>query len=110
MKLTASKMSRAALARANSIFPRDGRCDFSNLFGCTRVGVGFGRVGFGRVGVSVGRVGFGRVGVSVGRVGFGGVGVGVGTRKGTSSCESGKGESEDDFELHFEFFGCKTEH
>ena len=98
MKLTASKMSRAALARANSIFPRDGRCDFSNLFGCTRVGVGFGRVGFGRVGVSVGRVG------------FGGVGVGVGTGKGTSSCESGKGESEDDFELHFEFFGCKTEH
>ena len=95
MELTASKMSGAALARDNSIFPRDGRFDFGALIGCSRAGVGVGRVGFGGVG-------FGRVSDAF-------VGVGVGTANGTGSCESGKGESEDDFELHFDFFGCITE-
>ena len=59
MKLTALKMSLAALARVDSgkWIPREGRGN-----------------------------------------------VGVCTRKGTSSCKSGKGESKDDFELHIPFF------
>jgi hypothetical protein len=81
MKLTASKMSRAALATVNSVFPREGRGDVGDL------------------------VGVGRLGARAGRIGVGGTG------KGTSSCKSGKGESKDDFELHIVFFfGCNTEH
>ena len=99
MKLTASKMSRGAIARGNSVFSRDGRFDFSALFGCIMVGVG-------RVGGD--RVGFG--GVGLGRVGDAMVGVGVGTAKGACSCKTGKGESEDDFELHFGFLCCGTGH
>ena len=95
MKLTASKMTRAALASANSGKRISSKRRFDGgLVSCTMVGVG--RVGVGRVGF--GRVGFGGLGVN--RVGADRVGVGVGTRKGTGSCKSGKGESRDDFELH----------
>ena len=95
MKLTASKMSRAALAAVDSgkRIPRERRGDVGSLVG-SLVGalvstlVGGALVGFG--GVGVGRVGVGRVGV--GRVGVAG--------KSTGSCKSGKGESRDDFELH----------
>ena len=116
MELTASKMSRTALARVDSgkRSPRIGRGDFGTLVGVSRVGVsmvGVSRVGGSRVGVSrvgVSRIGVSRVGcamvgvggVGVGRVGAGRVGVGVVTGKGTGSCKSGKGESTDDFELH----------
>ena len=106
MKLTASKMSRAALATADSgkRSPREGRGD-SALVGCTFVGVG--RVGVRRVGV--GRVGVGRVGCAM--IGAGRVGVSVSTGKGTGSCKSGEGESRDDLELHVVvFFCCNTEH
>ena len=83
MKLTASKMSRGALATLNSAFRREGRGDAGAL-----VGLGVGRL--------------------AGRAGR--VGVVVGTRSG-GSCKSGKGESEDDFELHIAFFlCCNTEH
>ena len=104
MKLTASKMSRGALATANSVFPREGRCDVGALLGCYVVGVG---VGVGAlVGCSMVGVGVGRLGARVGRVG-----VSVGTGKGTGSCKSGKGESKDDFELHNAFFCCyNTKH
>ena len=129
MRLTAAKMSRAALASANSgkRIPGEGRGDVGVLVGCTMVGVamvgvasvGIASVGVARVGVA--SVGVTSVGVGVGRVGVGGigvdrvgvarVGVGVSTRKGTSSCESGKGESRDDFELHIVlFFCCDAEH
>ena len=68
-------MSRAALATANSVFPREGRGDAGALIGAgTFVGVGRG----------------------------GRVGVGVGSGNG-GSCKSGKGESEEDFELHIAF-------
>jgi hypothetical protein len=71
MKLTASKMSRAALATVDSgkRVPREGWGDVGAL-----------------VGVLVNAL-----------VGFGGVGV---AGKSTSSCKSDKGESRDDFELH----------
>ena len=75
-------MSRAALATANSIFPRERRGDAGALIGAGAfVGVGRG----------------GRVGVGVGS-GYGG------------SCKSGKDESEEDFELHIAFLYCSTEH
>ena len=92
MKLTASKMSRTALASANSgkRIPRDRRGDVGALVGCGCALVVIGGVGFG--------------GVGVGRVGASRIGVGVGTRKGTGSCKSGKGESRDDFELHVVVF------
>ena len=95
MKLTASKLSRGALASADSgkRIPRYGRSNVGALVGCALVVIG--RVGFGGVG-------FG--GVGVGRVGASGIGVGVGTGKGTGSCKSGKGESTDDFELHIVCF------
>jgi hypothetical protein len=91
MKLTASKMSLAALASADSgkRIPREGRGNVGALVGCAMVSVG--RVGVGRVGV--GRVGVDRVGVD--RVGVAG--------KGTGSCKSSKDESRDDFELHIDF-------
>ena len=86
MKLTASKLSRGALASTDSgkRIPSDGRGDVATLVGCALV--------------VIDRVGFG--GVGVGRVGAGRIGVGIGTGKGTGSCKSGKGESTDDFELH----------
>ena len=86
MKLTASKLSRGALASTDSgkRIPSDGRGDVATLVGCALV--------------VIDRVGFG--GVGVGRVGAGRIGVGIGTGKGTGSCKSGKGESRDDFELH----------
>ena len=114
MKLTASKMSRAALATANSgkRSPREGRSDVGALVSCTMVVVA--RVGVDRVGcamvsvagvgcarVGVDRVGFARVGVA--RVGAGRV-VGTGKGTGTGSYKSGKGESRDDFELHVVVF------
>ena len=119
MKLTASKMSRAALATANSgkRSPREGRSDVGALVSCTMVvvarvgvdrvgcamvgvaGVGVAGVGCARVGVD--RVGFARVGVA--RVGAGRV-VGTGKGTGTGSYKSGKGESRDDFELHVVVF------
>jgi hypothetical protein len=56
IKLTASKMSRAALATVDSgkRVPRERRGDVSALGGCMSVGVGkvvIGKVGIGRVGV-----------------------------------------------------------
>ena len=42
MKLTASKMSRAALASANCLFAREGRGDVGRLAGAGWVGVGTG--------------------------------------------------------------------
>ena len=75
-------MSRAALATANSIFPRERRGDAGALIGAGAfVGVGRG----------------------------GRVGVGVGSGNG-GSCKSGKDESEEDFELHIAFLYCSTEH
>ena len=82
MKLTTSKMSRAALFRANSVFSRERRGDVGALVG-------------------------GRLGARACRVG---VGVGTGGND-TGSCKSGEGgESKDDFELHIAFFCCNTEH
>ena len=113
IKLTASKMSRAALATVDSgkRVPREGRVDAGALVGVL-VGVLFGgalvgatRVGFGGVGhaVASARAGFARPGVGVARVGVAG--------KSTGSCKSGKGESRDDFELHIVFCCCcSTEH
>ena len=90
MKLTASKMSCAALASDDSRkrISWEGRGDAGALVGCTLV-FGAARVGAGRVGCAM--VGVDRVGFARG---------GVGTGKGTGSCKSGKGESKDDFELH----------
>jgi hypothetical protein len=91
MKLTASKMSRAALATVDSgkRIAREGRGDVGAL-----VGVLVGAL----VGALV-RVGLG--GLVVDRVGVDGVGVDRGVAgKSTGSCKSGKGESRDDFELH----------
>ena len=84
MKLTASKMTRAALRTTNSVFSREGRGDAGAF-------------------VSIGAL----VSALVGRLGdrAASFGVGVGAAgNGSGSCESGEGESEDDFELHIAFF------
>ena len=88
MKLTASKMSRGALASINSgkRIPREGRSDVGALVGTL---VGCTMISSSRVGARAGRVG-----------------VGVSSGKGTCSCKSGKDESRDDFELHIAFFCC----
>ena len=94
MKLTASKMSRGALATVNSRkrIPREGRGDIGALVGVAGVGHG----------AASARVGCARVGV--GEVGVGRVGVGVGRGKGTGSYKSCKDKSRDDFELHIVFW------
>ena len=95
MKLTASKMSRSALAsvdsgRSTSTGRREGRIDrVGALVGVLVV------VASGRVGRSVNGVG-GTWVARVARVGTAG--------KGSGSCESGKDESRDDFELHIVCF------
>ena len=92
LKLTASKMSRAALRTTNSVFSREGRGDAG---------------AFVSVGAFVSALVSALVSTLVGRLGdrAGRVGVGVDINwNGSGSCESGEGESEDDFELHIVFF------
>ena len=98
MKLTASKESRAALARGNSGegFSSDGRGDFGALV------VGVSSLSASVASVANASAGFG--GVGVGRAAGGTAMVGVVVWKGTGSCKSCKDESRDDFELHIVLF------
>ena len=99
MKLTASKMSRCALAGTDSgrNIPRSRREWRFSRVGVVRVGIS-GWVGVARVGVA--RIGITWTGIGIARgvVGRGGIGNAGG------SCKSGKEESRDDFELHISCF------
>ena len=96
MKLTASKMSRCALAGTDSgrNIPRSRREGRLSRVGVVRVGIS------GRVGVGVARISITWTGIGIARgvVGRGGIGNAGG------SCKSGKEESRDDFELHIACF------
>ena len=94
-------MSSGALAGTDSgrNIPRSSREGRLNHVGVL-VGAS---VGVARLGTS-GRVGRSIAGVGVARVGVPGSRVGVGPWNGSGSCESGKEESRDDFELHIDCF------